>query len=132
MATCDSRRAFSMTSHPRSAMASSIGSAQGSMRLLGIFVKVRVVNAAAKKAPHDFCVVAAVPLHGRAALATGVERAWYFPFDHHGPSLANYKFLFYDSMFWLALANNLLVPIGSLVIEFVLGLALALALYGTP
>jgi len=37
-------------------------------------------------------------------------------FDRHGPSVANYKFLFYDSMFWLALANNLLVPIGSLVI----------------
>jgi trehalose transport system permease protein len=49
-------------------------------------------------------------------------------FDHHGLSLANYKFLFHDSMFLRALANNLLVPIGSLVIEFVLGLALALTL----
>jgi trehalose transport system permease protein len=49
-------------------------------------------------------------------------------FEHHGASFANYKFLFNDSMFWRALANNLLVPIGSLVVEFVLGLALALTL----
>jgi len=49
-------------------------------------------------------------------------------FDHRGPSFANYRFLFEDSMFWRALANNLLVPIGSLVVEFVLGLALALTL----
>src|SRR5258708_30904351 len=49
-------------------------------------------------------------------------------FDPHGPSLANYKFLFNDSMFWRALANNMLVPIGGLVVEFVLGLALALTL----
>jgi trehalose transport system permease protein len=49
-------------------------------------------------------------------------------FDHHGPSLGNYVVLFRDSMFWRALANNLLVPVGSLIVEFVLGLALALTL----
>ena len=49
-------------------------------------------------------------------------------FDRHGPSLANYRILFDDSMFWRALANNLLVPFGSLIVEFVFGLALALTL----
>ena len=49
-------------------------------------------------------------------------------FDRHGPSLGNYKILIADSMFWRALANNLLVPFGSVIVEFVLGLALALTL----
>jgi trehalose transport system permease protein len=49
-------------------------------------------------------------------------------FDRHGPSLGNYRILFDDSMFWRALANNLLVPVGSVIVEFVLGLALALTL----
>ncbi len=49
-------------------------------------------------------------------------------FDDHGPSLANYAALFKDRMFWHALVNNLIVPLGSLIVEFVLGLALALAL----
>jgi trehalose transport system permease protein len=50
-------------------------------------------------------------------------------FDAHGrPSLANYAALFGDPMFWRALMNNLLVPIGSLAVEFILGLALALFL----
>jgi len=50
-------------------------------------------------------------------------------FDAHGqPSLANYAALLVDRMFWRALVNNLTVPIGSLAIEFALGLALALFL----
>jgi trehalose transport system permease protein len=49
-------------------------------------------------------------------------------FDHDGPSLDNYRALFHDPMFWRALFNNLIVPLGSLVIEFVFGLAMALTL----
>lgn len=49
-------------------------------------------------------------------------------FDRQGPSLGNYRTLIGDSMFWRALANNLLVPFGSVILEFVLGLALALTL----
>ena len=49
-------------------------------------------------------------------------------FDHRGPSLGNYRMLFDDPMFWRALINNLIVPFGSVIIEFVLGLALALTL----
>jgi trehalose transport system permease protein len=49
-------------------------------------------------------------------------------FDAHGPSLANYKALAGDPMFWRALANNLIVPAGSLVLEFAIALGLALFL----
>ena len=50
-------------------------------------------------------------------------------FDAHGrPSLANYIALAGDPMFWRSLANNLTVPIGSLALELLLGLALALFL----
>ncbi len=49
-------------------------------------------------------------------------------FDAHGPSLANYRALAGDPMFWRALANNLIVPAGSLVLEFAIALGLALFL----
>jgi trehalose transport system permease protein len=49
-------------------------------------------------------------------------------FDAHGPSLANYRALTGDPMFWRALANNLIVPAGSLVLEFAIALGLALFL----
>jgi trehalose transport system permease protein len=49
-------------------------------------------------------------------------------FDEYGPSLANYRALASDPMFWRALANNLIVPSGSLVIEFAIALGLALFL----
>jgi len=49
-------------------------------------------------------------------------------FDSHGPSLHNYRALAADRMFWRALINNLIVPLGSLAIELVSGLALALTL----
>jgi len=52
----------------------------------------------------------------------------FLSFDHDGPSLANYRILFDDSMFWRALANNLLVPFASVIVEFILGLSLALTL----
>ena len=47
-------------------------------------------------------------------------------FERGGPSLANYRAIFADPMFRRALINNLIVPAGSLVIEFAFGLALAL------
>ena len=49
-------------------------------------------------------------------------------FDAHGPSLANYRALAGDPMFWRALADNLIVPGGSLVLEFAIALGLALFL----
>jgi trehalose transport system permease protein len=49
-------------------------------------------------------------------------------FDAHGPSLANYRALAGDPMFWRALANNLIVPTSSLAVEFAIALGLALFL----
>jgi trehalose transport system permease protein len=96
------------------------------MRLREILFRFRAVNAAAKRLRTIFVVVPC--LFMVALLLLPALNGLVLSFDHHGLSLANYKFLFHDSMFWRALANNLLVPIGSLVIEFVLGLALALTL----
>jgi ABC-type sugar transport system permease subunit len=53
-------------------------------------------------------------------------------FDSCGPSLRNYDLLFGDPMFWRALANNLIIPAGSLALELVLGLLLALYLTSRP
>jgi len=96
------------------------------MRLREILFRVRAVNAAAKRLRTIFVVAPCLFMVAMLFLPAlnGLVRS----FDHRGPSLANYRFLFRDSMFWRALANNLLVPLGSLVIEFVLGLALALML----
>jgi ABC-type sugar transport system permease subunit len=49
-------------------------------------------------------------------------------FDRGGPSLANYRAVLHDSLFWRAVAGNLIVPAGSLIVEFVIGLALALTI----
>ncbi len=49
-------------------------------------------------------------------------------FDRGGPSLANYAALALDPMFWRAALNNLILPLGSLALELILGLALALLL----
>jgi ABC-type sugar transport system permease subunit len=84
------------------------------------------VNAAAKRLRTIFVVVPS--LFMVALLLLPAFNGLVLSFDHHGPSFANYRFLFKDSMFWRALANNLLVPIGSLFVEFVLGLSLALTL----
>jgi trehalose transport system permease protein len=52
-----------------------------------------------------------------------------FSFDSRGRiSLDNYYAVAHDPMFWQALANNLIVPAGSLVVEFAAGLGLALLL----
>jgi trehalose transport system permease protein len=47
-------------------------------------------------------------------------------FDSHGPSLRNYGTVLSDRYFWRAFANNLIVPLGSLIVEFSFGLGLAL------
>src|SRR6266853_1662529 len=96
------------------------------MRLRGNRARFRAVNAAAKRLRTIFVVVPC--LFMVAMLLLPALNGLVLSFDHHGLSLANYNFLFHDSMFWRALANNMLVPIGSLVVEFVLGLALALTL----
>jgi ABC-type sugar transport system permease subunit len=44
------------------------------------------------------------------------------------PSLANFRDIWADSLFWRALINNILLPVCSVAIELVLGLALALFL----
>lgn len=49
-------------------------------------------------------------------------------FDAGGASLANYRALIGDRLFWQALLGNLLVPLGSLIVEFAVALALALYL----
>ena len=84
------------------------------------------MNAAAKRLKTIFVVVPCVFMI--AMLALPALNGLVLSFDHDGPSLANYRVLFDDSMFWRALANNLLVPFGSVVVEFILGLALALTL----
>lgn len=53
-------------------------------------------------------------------------------FNRCGPSLGNYALLFADPMFWRALANNLVIPAGSLGLELALGLLLALYLTARP
>jgi ABC-type sugar transport system permease subunit len=49
-------------------------------------------------------------------------------FDAGGPALTNYRALLGDRLFWQALLGNLVVPLGSLAIEFAVALALALYL----
>jgi len=49
-------------------------------------------------------------------------------FERGGPSLANYAAVLHDRLFWRAVAGNLIVPAGSLVVEFAIGLTLAIAL----
>jgi trehalose transport system permease protein len=96
------------------------------LRLREILFGFCAVNAAAKRLRTIFVVVPS--LFMVALLLLPAFNGLVLSFDHHGPSFANYRFLFKDSMFWRALANNLLVPIGSLFVEFVLGLSLALTL----
>jgi ABC-type sugar transport system permease subunit len=51
-------------------------------------------------------------------------------FRRGGPSLANYAAVVRDRFFWRAVEGNLIVPAGSLALEFIIGLALALNLAG--
>ncbi|MGA9725063.1 MAG: sugar ABC transporter permease [Candidatus Binatus sp.] len=96
------------------------------MRLRGVLFKARAVNAAATRLRTVFVLVPCIFM--TAMLLLPALNGLVLSFDRHGASLANYRVLFDDSMFWRALANNLLIPFGSVIVEFVLGLALALAL----
>lgn len=84
------------------------------------------MNAAAKRLRTIFVLVPCAFMI--TMLALPAVNGLILSFDHHGPSLANYRFLFDDSMFRRALANNLLIPFASVIVEFILGLSLALTL----
>jgi trehalose transport system permease protein len=92
----------------------------------GIRYRFVAVNAAAKRLRIVFVVVPCIFMI--ALLVLPALNGLILSFDHKGPSFANYRILFDDSMFWRALANNLLIPFGSVILEFALGLALALTL----
>src|SRR5713226_1447466 len=92
----------------------------------GIRIRFAAMNAASKRLRTIFVVAPCIFMI--AMLVLPALNGLVLSFDHNGPSLANYRILFDDSMFWRALANNLLVPFGSVIVEFVLGLALALTL----
>ncbi|WP_425152129.1 carbohydrate ABC transporter permease [Candidatus Binatus sp.] len=96
------------------------------MRLRGTGSRIVAVNAAAKRLRTIFVLVPCAFMI--AMLALPAVNGLILSFDHHGPSLANYRFLFDDSMFRRALANNLLIPFASVIVEFILGLSLALTL----
>jgi ABC-type sugar transport system permease subunit len=49
-------------------------------------------------------------------------------FNQGGASVSNYAAVLRDKLFWRAVAGNLIIPAGSLVVEFIIGLALALTL----
>jgi trehalose transport system permease protein len=84
------------------------------------------VNVAAKRLRTIFVVAPCVFMI--AMLLIPALNGLVLSFDHHGLSFGNYVAIFRDSMFWRAVANNLLVPVGSLIVEFVFGLALALTI----
>jgi trehalose transport system permease protein len=96
------------------------------MRLRGTGSRIVAVNAAAKRLRTIFVLVPCAFMI--TMLALPAVNGLILSFDHHGPSLANYRFLFDDSMFRRALANNLLIPFASVIVEFILGLSLALTL----
>jgi trehalose transport system permease protein len=96
------------------------------MRLRGTGSRIVAVNAAAKRLRTIFVLMPCAFMI--TMLALPAVNGLILSFDHHGPSLANYRFLFDDSMFRRALANNLLIPFASVIVEFILGLSLALTL----
>ncbi|MEO8601703.1 MAG: sugar ABC transporter permease [bacterium] len=57
-----------------------------------------------------------------------VRLAFTDPLTGHFPSLVNYAQLGRDALFWRAVRNNALLPLASVVVELVVGLALALFL----
>ena len=96
------------------------------MRVRAILSGGRAVNAASRRLRAAFVVVPCIFM--TAILLLPALNGLVLSFDHRGPSLGNYRMLFDDPMFWRALINNLIVPFGSVIIELVLGLALALTL----
>lgn len=80
-----------------------------------------------------FWIFAAVPtMFVLAMLLAPAVQGVALSFDRQGPSLANYTAVLKDTFFWRALAGNLIVPAGSLIVEFALGLILALTLTARP
>src|SRR5579862_9630886 len=72
-----------------------------SLRLRGIRARSTAMNASAKKIRTVFVVVPCIFMI--AMLVLPALNGLILSFDHNGPSLANYKILFVDSMFWRAL-----------------------------
>ena len=68
------------------------------MRLRGIRARLTTVNAAAKRLRTVFVVVPCIFMI--AILVLPALNGLVLSFEHHGPSLANYRILFDDSMFW--------------------------------
>src|SRR5690348_6178897 len=87
------------------------------------------MNTAARSGRIVFSAFAAGPiLFVLAVLLAPAVQGILLSFDRGGPSLANYAVVLRDRLFWRALAGNLIVPAGSLAVEFAIGLALALTL----
>jgi ABC-type sugar transport system permease subunit len=76
-------------------------------------------------------IFAGVPtLFVLAVLLAPAVQGLVLSFARGGPSTANYAAVLGDKLFWRALAGNLIVPAGSLVVEFAAGLTLAMVLGG--
>jgi len=60
--------------------------------------------------------------------AYALEMAFTDPLTHTFPSLSNFRLVWGDSLFWRALFGNIFLPIVSVAVELVSGLALALLL----
>jgi ABC-type sugar transport system permease subunit len=87
------------------------------------------MNLATRRSGSAFLIFAAAPtLFALALLFAPAVDGVALSFERGGPSLANYAAVLRDRFFWRALAGNLIVPAGSLAVEFALGLALALTL----
>lgn len=87
------------------------------------------MNPANRRANIVLFIFAAIPtLFTLITLLAPAVQGVVSSFDRTGPSLDNYALVLRDPLFWRALAGNLIVPAGSLVVEFIIGLALALTL----
>jgi ABC-type sugar transport system permease subunit len=87
------------------------------------------MNRTTRRANLIFWAFAAVPiLFTLAVLLAPAIQGVALSFDRGGPSVANYAAVLHDRLFWRAVAGNIIVPAGSLALEFALGLALALTL----
>jgi len=87
------------------------------------------MNSWTRHADITLWVFAGVPtLFVLAVLLAPAVQGIVLSFDHGGPSTANYAAVLRDKLFWRALAGNLIIPAGSLIVEFVIGLALAMTL----
>jgi ABC-type sugar transport system permease subunit len=87
------------------------------------------MNSPTQRANLTLWIFAAAPtLFVLALLFAPAVQGVALSFGGNGPSVANYAAVLQDKFFWRALAGNLIVPAGSLVVEFAIGLALALTI----